>query len=88
MYPLYVMISKSTTMPYTSMLFVDFLISSEGFKPWGKSIGAYSSNNTVGVNEGDKNLSYWKERLVMEDPDYINSAYADVFEFISKCLSK
>ena len=70
------------------MLFVDFLISSEGFKPWGKSIGAYSSNNTVGVNEGDKNLSYWKERLVMEDPDYINSAYADVFEFISKCLSK
>lgn len=88
MYPLYAMIAKTTTMPYTSMLFVEFLISGEGFAPWGKSIGAYSSNNTVAVSEGDRNLSYWKERLVMEDPDYINSAYAEVFEFISKCLSK
>lgn len=88
MYPLYVMIAKTTTMPYTSMLFVDYMISEEGFKPWGKSIGAYSSNNTIPVNDGDKNLAYWKDRLVMEDPDYINSAYAEVFEFISKCLSK
>lgn len=88
MYPLYAMIAKSTTMPYTSMLFVDFLITNEGFAPWGKSIGAYSSNKNVAVNSGDKELSYWKDRLVMEDPEYINSAYADVFEFISKCLSK
>ena len=88
MYPLYAMIVKTTTMPYTAMLFVEHLESPNGFEPWGKSIGAYSANNSIPANSGDKPLTYWKERLVMEDPDYINKSYADVFEFISKYLSK
>jgi len=79
---------KTTTMPYTSMLFVEHLVSSAGFAPWGKDIGAYSSNTSIPVNKGDQPLSYWKTRLVMEDPEYINEAYADVFEFISKNLTK
>jgi len=88
MYPLYAMIVKTSTMPYTSMLFIEHLVSAEGFAPWGKSIGAYSSNNSIKVNSGDQSLAYWKERLVMDDPEYINQAYAEVFEFISKHLSK
>ena len=88
MYPLYAQIVKTTTMPYTSMLFVEHLVTSEGFAPWGKDIGAYSSNTSIPVNKGDQPLSYWKTRLVMEDPEYINEAYADVFEFISKNLTK
>ena len=88
MYPLYAQIVKTTTMPYTAMLFVEHLVSPEGFAPWGKDIGSYSSNTSIPVNKGDQPLSYWKSRLVMEDPEYINEAYADVFEFISKNLTK
>ena len=88
MYPLYAQIVKTTTMPYTSMLFVEHLVSPAGFAPWGKDIGAYSSNTGIPVNKGDQPLSYWKTRLVMDDPEYINEAYADVFEFISKNLTK
>ena len=88
MYPLYAQIVKTTTMPYTAMLFVEHLVSPAGFAPWGKDIGAYSSNTGIPVNKGDQPLSYWKTRLVMDDPEYINEAYADVFEFISKNLTK
>ena len=88
MYPLYAQIVKTTTMPYTSMLFVEHLVSPAGFAPWGKDIGAYSSNTGIPVNKGDQPLLYWKTRLVMDDPEYINEAYADVFEFISKNLTK
>ena len=88
MYPLYVQMTKAANRPYTSMLFIEHLVSAEGFAPWGKSIGAYSSNNSIKVNSGDQSLAYWKERLVMDDPEYINQAYAEVFEFISKHLSK
>ena len=88
MYPLYAQIVKTTTMPYTAMLFVEHLVTSAGFAPWGKDIGSYSSNTSIPVNKGDQPLSYWKSRLVMEDPEYINEAYADVFEFISKNLTK
>ena len=88
MYPLYVQIVKTTTMPYTSMLFVEHLVTAAGYAPWAKNIGAYSSNASIPVNKGDQPLSYWKTRLVMEDPEYINEAYADVFEFISKNLTK
>ena len=88
MYPLYVQIVKTTTMPYTSMLFVEHLVSPEGFAAWAKNIGAYSSNTSIPVNKGDQPLSYWRTRLVMDDPEYINEAYADVFEFISKNLTK
>ncbi|MBQ9494081.1 MAG: ABC transporter substrate-binding protein [Treponema sp.] len=88
MYPLYAMIVKTTTMPYTSMLFVEHLVTPTGFAPWSKDIGAYSSNNSISVNSEDRPLAYWRSRLVMEEPEYINQAYADVFEFISKQLAK
>ena len=88
MYPLYAQIVKTTTMPYTSMLFVEHLVTATGYAPWAKNIGAYSSNTSIPVNKGDQPLSYWKTRLVMEDPEYINETYADVFEFISKNLTK
>ena len=41
MYPMYAMISANATRPYTAMLFIEYLMTQEGFQPWGKSIGAY-----------------------------------------------
>ena len=53
-----------------------------------KIIGSVFAHHDIGVNKGDKPLAYWKDCLVTEDPEYINKAYADVFEFISKYISK
>ena len=81
MYPMYTMINTQATRPYTGMLFIEYLMTQEGFKPWGKSIGAYSPNATITVNEGDLTIDVWKNTLVMEDADYILTNF-EVEDFI------
>ena len=86
MYPMYAMVTSNASRPYTAMLFIEYLMTSEGFAPWGKSIGAYSTNTQVVPNEGDLGIDVWKQTLVMEDPDYILDAYEDVYSFVLKYL--
>jgi len=83
MYPMYVMVSANANRPYTAMLFIEYLMSKDGFTPWGKSIGAYSPNPEITPNEGDLGLDVWKENLVIEDPEYILESY-EVEDFIKK----
>jgi len=71
MYPMYVTVSAKANRPYTAMLFIDFLMSEEGFSFWNDSIGAYSPNPNIPHKEGDLDLDVWKNTLVMEDPLYI-----------------
>lgn len=86
MYPMYAMITSNATRPYTAMLFIEYLMTADGFQPWGKSIGAYSGNGSLPAKEGDLPLSTWKDCLVMEDPDFILSNYEDVSSFVIKNL--
>lgn len=81
MYPMYTMINTQATRPYTGMLFIEYLMTQDGFKPWGKSIGAYSPNAAISVNEGDLTIDVWKNTLVMEDADYILTNF-EVEDFI------
>ena len=81
MYPMYTMVNTKATRPYTAMLFIEYLMSEQGFEPWGKSIGAYSANPSFKVNEGDLNIDVWKANLVMEDADYILDSF-EVEDFI------
>ena len=81
MYPMYTMINTQATRPYTGMLFIEYLMTQDGFKPWGKSIGAYSPNAAITVNEGDLTIDVWKNTLVMEDADYIRNNF-EVEDFI------
>ena len=81
MYPMYTMINTKATRPYTGMLFIEYLMTQEGFQPWGKSIGAYSPNPAISVNEGDLTIDVWKNTLVMEDADYILTNF-EVEDFI------
>ena len=81
MYPMYTMINTQATRPYTGMLFIEYLMTQDGFKPWGKSIGAYSPNAAITVNEGDLTIDVWKNTLVMEDADYILESF-EVEDFI------
>ena len=88
MYPRYAMISANATRPYTAMLFIEYLMTQEGFQPWGKSIGAYSTSTAVTPNEGDLDITVWKDTLVMEDPEYILDNFDDVSTFAIKYIQK
>ena len=81
MYPMYTMVNTKATRPYTAMLFIEYLMTQEGFQPWGKSIGAYSPNPAIKVNEGDLTIDVWKSTLVMEDAEYILDSF-EVEDFI------
>ena len=81
MYPMYTMVNTKATRPYTGMLFIEYLMTQEGFQPWGKSIGAYSPNPAITVNEGDLTIDIWKNTLVMEDAEYILDSF-EVEDFI------
>ena len=86
MYPMYTMVNVKATRPYTAMLFIEYLMTQEGFEPWGKSIGAYSPIADIKVNEGDLTIDVWKDTLVVEDSAYILDAGVDVEDFILACL--
>ncbi len=85
MYPIYAMVSANANRPYTAMLFIEYVMTAEGFAPWGKSIGAYSGNSAIPEKEGDLPLSVWKDTLVEEDPEYILDNF-EVEDFVRQYL--
>lgn len=85
MYPIYTMVSANANRPYTAMLFIEYVMTAEGFAPWGKSIGAYSGNSAIPEKEGDLPLSVWKDTLVVEDPEYILDNF-EVEDFVRQYL--
>ena len=88
MYPIYATVAMDTDCPYTCALFINYLLSPEGFdgpKSWNSSQGYYSPNKTILKPEDleDEPYEYWSTRLVFEDLDYIDENYADVYEFVA-----
>ena len=88
MYPIYATVCKDTECPYTCALFINYLLSEQGFagpKSWNSSQGYYSPNKTIAKPEDvqDEPYEYWSDRLVIEDLEYIDEHYVDVYEFIA-----
>ncbi len=88
MYPIYATVCKDTECPYTCALFINYLLSQEGFageKSWNSSQGYYSPNKTILKPEGleDQPYEYWADKLVFEDLQYIYDNYVNVYEFIA-----
>ncbi|MBQ8200484.1 MAG: hypothetical protein IJZ74_01810 [Clostridia bacterium] len=88
MYPIYATVAKDTDCPYTCALFINYLLSEEGFageKSWNSSQGYYSPNKTIQKPEGldDQPYEYWTDCLVFEDLTYINDHFVEVYEFIA-----
>ncbi len=88
MYAVYATVCKDTECPYTCALFINYLLSQEGFageKSWNSSQGYYSPNKTIQKPEGleDEPYEYWTDKLVFEDLEYIYDHYIDVYEFIA-----
>mgnify|MGYP002575053422 CR=1 FL=1 len=88
-YKMYALIADNARYPYAACAFTNYLLSAEGFNAaWGAKDGYYSVNKKAGIAETDKELSWWKERLVIEDPKYVSSKYSDVFQFIQQYEGK
>ncbi len=85
MYPIYAMVSANANRPYTAMLFIEYLMTADGFAPWSGSIGSYSGNSTIPEKEGDLPLSVYKDTLVVEDPLFILD-HMDVEDFVKMYL--
>lgn len=92
MYPLYVQMTSATNRPYTAMLFINYLMSSEGFVPWGGAgtsiLGAYSTNPAIGAADGDQGIDFWKNCLVAEDANYIMQNKTTVTDFVNAEIAK
>ena len=85
-YPLYALMCKDAKHPNAAKLFIEFLLTEEGFSPWGLDNGTYSSNPTIAVNEGDFPLEVWEPILVPEDPEYCFANRAEVEEFLNNYI--
>lgn len=84
-YKMYALIADNAKYPYAACAIVNYLLSAEGFgAAWGAKDGYYSVNSDAGIADTDKPLSWWKERLVIEDPEYVSQNYADVFRFVQQ----
>ena len=88
MYPIYGTVFQDTDCPYTCALFINYLLSEEGFagpKSWNSSQGYYSPNKTILKPEDieDEAYDYWTECLVFEEMTYIDEHFIDLYEFIA-----
>lgn len=89
MYPLYIQLTTKANRPYTAKLFVNYLMSEEGFNPWGKDIGAYSPVASIPVHteEGDKPITFWKDCLVTEDAGFVRLNKTAVSDFVNAAIA-
>lgn len=86
-YALYAQLTTKAPRPYTARLFTNYRRTAEGFNPWGKSIGCYSSNHTIAKNKDDKkDLAFYKQNLVREDGEYINTVKVETEDWINKIV--
>ncbi len=85
-YPEYALLVKDAKHPAAAKLFIQYLLTEEGFKPWQSDMGTYSGNAKIAAAKGDKPLTEWSKILVADDPQYIFEHRAEVEEFISKLM--
>ena len=89
MYPTYAMVCSDTDMPYTSALYINYLLSAEGGAAWNNenNMGSYLANTSIPLVPDatglDREATFWIERTVIEDGAYLAEHYAEVYEFIA-----
>ncbi len=95
LYPIYSVVASNAKYPYAACLYINYLLSNNGFlKVFGKDMGAYSTNTSVAISDGakaagDREISFWLENCVIEDSAYIPTVYAQAFTKIAQwCAGK
>ena len=87
LYPAFLHMTKNAKNKNAAKLFIEYLLTAEGFAPWGKDVGSYSSNPGIPVDKDDHPMSFWEPRLINEDPAYLFENRADVEEFVNTISS-
>ena len=85
-YPIYALVSSNAEHPNAAKLFIEYLLTEEGFSPWSSDMGTYSSNPNVPIQPDDYPMSLWEGILVEEDPTYCFENRADVEEFLNEYI--
>ncbi len=85
-YPIYALMSTKAANPNAAKLFIEFLLTEEGFTPWSANLGTYSSNPNVPLVEGDHPMTTWAKILVEEDPTFCFENRGDVEEFLNEYI--
>ena len=88
-YKMYSMVAANAKNPYAACALVSYITSKAGFEnAWGAKAGYYSTNNTTKIASNDKEIAWWKERLVVEDPEVVAANYEDVSMFVKQYEGK
>jgi iron(III) transport system substrate-binding protein len=85
-YPLYALMVNNAKHPAAAKLFIEFLLTDEGFAPWSSDMGTYSPNPSIAIQPNDYPVSYWENILVAEDPVWCFENRAQVEEFLNEYL--
>ncbi len=85
-YPIYTLMATSAKHPNAAKLFIEYLLTEEGFTPWSSDLGTYSSNPNVPLQPGDHPMTTWEKILVEEDPAYCFENRAEVEEFLNEYI--
>lgn len=88
-YKMYSMVATNAKYPYAACALVNYITSKAGFEnAWGTLAGYYSTNSSTAIASNDKEIAWWKDRLVIEDPSYVASVYRDFTMFEAQYESK
>jgi iron(III) transport system substrate-binding protein len=74
-------LTENAAHPNAAKLFMEYLLTEEGFSPWSTSEGTYSANPTIKAYPGDNAFDVWEKVLIGEDPEYLFNHRIDVEEF-------
>jgi iron(III) transport system substrate-binding protein len=85
-YPMYALIPGNAVNANAAKLFIEYVLTPEGFGPWANSIGDYSPNPDNPVEAGDKTFAEWRKLLIHEDPEWCFEHRADVEDFLNGIL--
>jgi len=85
-YPEYLLMVSGAKHPAAAKLFIEFLLTEEGFQPWGQDMGTYSTNPAIQPAKGDRPLAEWSKVLLGDDPRFIHEHHSDVDKFVKKLL--
>lgn len=88
-YKMYSMVAANAKYPYAACALVSYITSKAGFEnAWGAKAGYYSTNKTTKIASNDKEIAWWKERLVVEDSEVVAANYEDVSMFVKQYEGK
>lgn len=87
-YNMWTLIPKTAKLPYTSCLFIRYLLSEEGFEAGFQNVPGYYCSNTKCTPSDGTTLKGWKDTCLTEDPDYLAKNYNSVTAFIKQQLTK